>query len=217
MTQSRPAYGRPGSLRCGVRDLVYRSSFLSVRLANVHPTASVRRGSILTPRTTVGAYTRINGPCIVRDLGEFIIGRWNAIGHSLHVITSNHPMNYANVVLKLDAHLGLLRTPDTRGGAAIGNACWVGDRVTLLAGARIGDGAVIGAGAVVTGPIPPFSVAMGVPARVARMRFDADMISLLEELKWWEWPIGRVERNRAFFAQDLTRTRLGDVPDLIVD
>lgn len=51
----------------------------------------------------------------------------------------------------------------------IGNDVWLGGRVTLLPGARIGDGAVVSAGSVVTGPIPPNAVASGIPARVLRI------------------------------------------------
>lgn len=200
----------------GARELRARSSFLSIRSATVHPTARVARGSILTSRTTIGPYTRINGPCTVRDLGEFAIGNWNAIGSLLHVVTANHPMSFANVVLKLDGHLGLPRPADTRGGTSIGNACWIGDRVTLLAGSRVGNGAVVGAGAVVTTSIPPFSVALGVPARVSRERFAPEIVEVLLGLAWWDWPIDRIVRNRSFFALDLTVTPPATVAGSVV-
>jgi acetyltransferase-like isoleucine patch superfamily enzyme len=54
----------------------------------------------------------------------------------------------------------------TRGPLSIGRDCWLGARVTVLDGASIGNGCVIGAGAVVTGPIPDGSLAVGVPARI---------------------------------------------------
>ncbi len=54
----------------------------------------------------------------------------------------------------------------------IGDNVWLGDGVAVLAGADIGDGCVIGANSVVTGPIPPRTVAVGAPARVVR-RWDA--------------------------------------------
>ncbi|ALG91976.1 MAG: acyltransferase [Confluentimicrobium sp.] len=52
----------------------------------------------------------------------------------------------------------------------IGNDVWLATRVIILPGARIGDGAIIGAGAIVTGAIPPFSIAVGAPARVIGTR-----------------------------------------------
>ena len=52
----------------------------------------------------------------------------------------------------------------------IGNDVWIGHRVTILPGCRIGDGVIIGAGAVVTGEIPPYTIVGGVPAKVIRKR-----------------------------------------------
>ena len=52
----------------------------------------------------------------------------------------------------------------------IGNDVWLGTRAIILPGARIGNGAIVGAGAIVTGEIPPFAIAVGTPARVVGMR-----------------------------------------------
>lgn len=56
----------------------------------------------------------------------------------------------------------------------IGDDVWLGTRVIVLPGARIGEGAIIGAGAVVRGDIPPFAIAVGVPARVVGQRRGSD-------------------------------------------
>ena len=53
----------------------------------------------------------------------------------------------------------------------IGNACWIGSRAIILPGASIDQGCTIGAGAVVSGHIPEYSVAVGVPARVVKRVF----------------------------------------------
>jgi acetyltransferase-like isoleucine patch superfamily enzyme len=57
----------------------------------------------------------------------------------------------------------------------VGRDVWIGGHSTVLSGVRIGDGAVVGAGSVVTKDIPPFSIAVGVPARVMRMRFTSEV------------------------------------------
>ncbi len=81
-----------------------------------------------------------------------------------------------------------------KGDIVIGNDVWIGYEAAILAGVRIGDGAVIAARAVVTRDVPPYTIAGGVPAREIRKRFDADTIERLQALQWWDWPIDRIRR-----------------------
>ena len=67
----------------------------------------------------------------------------------------------------------------------IGNDVFIGANVTVLDGVMIADGAVIGAGAVVTKDIPPYAIAVGVPARVVKYRFDEKTIKELLSEQWW--------------------------------
>lgn len=62
-----------------------------------------------------------------------------------------------------------------------------GADVIILSGLTIGDGAIIGAGSVVTKNIPPYAIAVGAPARVIKYRFEQDIITELLKLKWWEF------------------------------
>lgn len=75
----------------------------------------------------------------------------------------------------------------------IGNDVWIGAYVSILPGVRIGDGAVIAAGAVVTKDVEPYAIVGGVPAKTIRYRFDEEMIKKLLEVKWWEWSVEEVE------------------------
>lgn len=70
----------------------------------------------------------------------------------------------------------------------IGNDVWIGFRAIILGGIKIGDGAVIGAGAVVTKDVPPYAIVGGVPARIIRYRFDRTVINELENIQWWAFP-----------------------------
>lgn len=70
----------------------------------------------------------------------------------------------------------------------IGNDVWVGARSTILESIVVGDGAVIGVGAVVTKDVPPYAIVGGVPAKVIRYRFDSDVREALLASKWWEEP-----------------------------
>lgn len=83
---------------------------------------------------------------------------------------------------------------DDRGDIVVGNDVWIGYEAVIMAGVRIGDGAVIGARAVVTKDVEPYSVVGGVPAREIRKRFDGETAERLLSLKWWDWPAEKVRR-----------------------
>lgn len=80
----------------------------------------------------------------------------------------------------------------------IGNDVYIGANVFVLDGVTISDGAVIGAGAVVTKDIPPYAIAVGVPAKVVKYRFDEETIKVLLEKQWWngtETDMQQVEKH----------------------
>ena len=81
----------------------------------------------------------------------------------------------------------------------IGNDVFIGANVTILDGVKISDGAVIGAGAVVVEDIPPYAVAVGVPAKVVKYRFDETTIKSLLEKQWWNGTEEELRQVERFF------------------
>lgn len=85
---------------------------------------------------------------------------------------------------------------DNKGDIVIGNDVWIGYEAVIMAGVTIGDGAIIGARAVVTKDVPPYMVAGGIPAKPIKKRYPEETIAALSELKWWDWPEERISQNQ---------------------
>lgn len=84
---------------------------------------------------------------------------------------------------------------------AIGSDVWIGARVILLDGVTIGHGAIIGAGAVVTKDVAPYTIVGGIPARPIRKRFDDQTIKQLLDTRWWDRPVDWLADHAPDFLQ----------------
>lgn len=84
---------------------------------------------------------------------------------------------------------------DNKGDIVIGNDVWIGYEAVILAGVKIGDGAIIGTRAVVTKDVPPYTIVGGVPAKPIRKRFSDKIIADLQGRKWWDWPEEKITQN----------------------
>jgi hypothetical protein len=91
----------------------------------------------------------------------------------------------------------------------LGHDVWIGHGAILLPGVSVGNGAAIGAGAVVSKDVPPFAIVVGVPGRVLRYRFAPETIAALERIAWWDWPHDRLGAGmvdfRGMAAEDFCR------------
>ncbi len=110
----------------------------------------------------IGNYSYIGCNAVLGAGGGIQIGNHVLIGQSVNIHAESH--EYLNL------ERPIADQPISYQGVAIGDDVWIGSKVTILDGVTIGTGAVIGAGAVVTRSVPPFAIAMGVPARVIRFR-----------------------------------------------
>jgi virginiamycin A acetyltransferase len=85
----------------------------------------------------------------------------------------------------------------------IGNDVWVGINAIILTGVTVGDGAVVGAGAVVTHNVPPYAIVGGVPAKILRYRYTEKQIAELLKIAWWNWPEEKIKANIDYFYGDI--------------
>lgn len=115
-------------------------------------------------RIEVGKETFINYNCTILDTAPVKIGDYVQIAPNVSIYTAGHPVHPAarNTLYEYGV------------GVTIGNSVWIGGNVVICPGVTIGDCSVIGAGSVVTGDIPAWSVAAGNPCRVIRAITEED-------------------------------------------
>lgn len=118
---------------------------------------------------------------------------FNCANHTLASLsTYTFPLFYEEWGLERSA---VASAWDNKGDIIIGNDVWIGYEAVILAGVHIGNGAIIGARAVVTKDVAPYSIVGGVPAHEIRKRFDAATITRLEALQWWDWPVDDIRHR----------------------
>lgn len=150
----------------------------------------------------IGAFTYIRGPAGIKDIQK--IGRYCSIapglvaGEASHPKTwlSTSPFQYSGTKFKFsNFHKDFkfvrrtLEADASREKVApiIGNDVWIGSNVVLLNGVTVGDGSIIGAGAVVTKSVDPYSIVAGVPAKVIGTRFNQELIDRFLRVQWWRF------------------------------
>jgi acetyltransferase-like isoleucine patch superfamily enzyme len=170
------------------------------------------RGVLLRGDVDIGAYTSIMGPNTIVSAGisNIQIGKYCSIARRVTILASGHCSDRIMTATVGKRLVGkkLLGTSCSRGAIQIGHDVWVGTNAVILDGVSIGNGAVIGANAVVTKDIPAYAVAVGVPARVIKYRFDKKVIERLQDLMIWDFPENVLIKNLEIFEQPLNENIL---------
>ena len=92
-------------------------------------------------------------------------------------------------------HADLITGLPGRGDTVVGNDVWLGYQAIVMPGVRIGNGAVIASGSVVTSDVPDYGIAGGNPATLIRRRYSDQDIARLLELAWWHWPLHHITEH----------------------
>lgn len=131
------------------------------------------------------------------DVDKLIIGSYCSIGSGVSFIMagnqghrhdwiSSFPFVFMTEVAEFgDAENGYSGAGDT----IVGNDVWIGTEAMIMAGVKIGDGAVIGSRALVTKDVAPYAVVGGNPAKEIKKRFSDNEIAMLLEMQWWNWDL----------------------------
>jgi len=155
----------------------------------VHDPRDFRKNNVLYHYPINQDRLKIGKFCSIACGAKFL---FNSANHSLDSLsTYTFPLFYE----AWEHDLPVVHSWDNKGDIVVGNDVWVGYEAVILAGVTIGDGAIIGARAVVTKDVPPYTIVGGVPARPIRKRFSDREIEQLQALRWWDWPPERISAH----------------------
>lgn len=145
------------------------------------------------------------------------IGAFCSINNTVEIAGPNHPTQYISthpffynrlihgeesVPPLLDHDEDVIEAVRDNEKIIIGNDVWIGKKVLLLPSIKIGNGAIIGAGAVVTKDVPDYAIVAGVPAKVIRYRFSPSEIAKLNKIAWWDWDDEKIKENMQYFTKN---------------
>lgn len=140
---------------------LFRETCARQFLLNVGKNINIEKGAMITSTMEIGDNSGVG--INAQIYGKVILGENVMMGSECMIYTANHNFNRVDIPMNRQGF-------SEEKPVVVGNDVWIGGRVTILPGVHIGNGVVIGAGAVVTKDIPDFAVVGGNPAKVIRYR-----------------------------------------------
>ncbi|MEP1488972.1 MAG: CatB-related O-acetyltransferase [Algibacter sp.] len=180
--------------------LIYKKKSSISKQSRIYPFCKITN-SVIDDYSYVNLFANINNTSI----GKFCSISMNfKSGLGLHPINflSSSPFFYSKKnalkrsIAKKDCFSEFKRVN-------IKNDVWVGADVIIMDGVSIGNGAIIGAKAVVTKDVPDYAIVGGVPGKIIKYRFSPEIIKELIKISWWDWTKERLERNNHVFSKEL--------------
>jgi acetyltransferase-like isoleucine patch superfamily enzyme len=136
------------------------------------------------------------------------IGRYCSFAENVYIYNANHPHKFKSThPFFYDPSFSYVESEQiNRRCIEIGNDVWIGQNVIILASVtNIGDGAVIGAGTIVTKNVPDYAVVVGNPGKVIKYRFSEQMIRKLKDEQWWNRDIKELQKSLDGFLNPLEK------------
>lgn len=156
----------------------------------IHPTSKVESGSTVI-RTTFDRHSFCGYDCTMIDCA---VGAFCSIANKVTVGGARHPIEYVSTSPVFLDHRDSVKTKyahhhyEWRPKTVIGSDVWIGESSLIKGGVKVGHGAVIGMGSVVTKDVPAYGIVAGNPATLIRMRFEPLVIEALLKMQWWTYP-----------------------------
>lgn len=187
--------------------LYYRFKFKNKKIYSTYLIGKVKVSStariykrVTFFNSTIKKYSYINENSSISYTN---IGKFTSIGSNCGIGLPEHPVAFISTSPFTYSSENIFGNKETfhpySKETIIGNDCWIGNNVIIMQGINIGDGAIIAAGAVVTKNVEPYSIVAGVPAKLIKYRFSQEKITILENLKWWNWSEEKLIKNKDLF------------------
>ncbi|BAP80151.1 group 1 glycosyl transferase [Pseudomonas sp. MT-1] len=179
-----------------ISKLIKKISIPSIIDSEVHRTSKVEAGSSFVS-SVMDRHSFCGYNC---DIYCADIGRFTSIASGVVVGGARHPMEWVGMSPVFykgrDSIKKKFSTYDlpTVTRVVVGHDVWIGRNAIVLSGVKVGDGAVVGAGAVVTKDVPPYAIVVGNPAKIVRYRFDEYLIRSFIEISWWDMEDDAIEK-----------------------
>lgn len=164
-------------------------------LASVHATygfdVHIAQDTYVSSDVKIGDYSYVNRGSSIENCE---IGKFCSISSGVYICPLEHKLNFRTthpIAYSYD-------TVSKRSKVIIGHDVLISLNAIILEGIQIGDGAVIGAGAVVTKDVKPYEIVGGIPAKHIRFRFEHDEIESIQNSNWWDWDITKIKKNTEY-------------------
>ena len=191
--------------QCGEAVSIGECSYVWNSLLKKH--VEINRRNMIVD-SVIGEYTYTGSNTTIKkaEIGKFCSISWNvSITGNMHEYThlSTHPF----ITFK---KFGFVEENDELVSEKIhvGNDVWIGMNVCVLPGVKIGNGAVIGAGSVVTKDVPAYAIVAGNPAKIIKYRFSDLVIEQLQKICWWDWSVDVIKENVSLFEGKFSEEQL---------
>jgi len=199
----------PEGLKAYVKLLAIRRRYPDCAIGShmILPTVKLGRGCMIARQVEISHgvmiddYSYVNAGTIIAS-GS--IGKFCSIGYFAQIGLPSHPSGFISTSPRTYGSDNVFGVPmywtDYQAPPVIENDVWIGGSAIIMQNVRIGNGAIVAGGAVVTHDVPPYTIVAGIPATMVRKRFNEDVIDQLLAWRWWDLPIEQLCEFRELFG-----------------
>lgn len=176
------------NLKTILNKILKKGRFSSIRNSHIDKTSKIESGCNIV-NAEMSRYSFCGYDC---EIINTKIGSFCSIANNVKIGGAKHPIEWVGMSPVFYSGRDSVKKKfstfdrDEDKHSTIGNDVWIGANAIIIQGVNIGNGAVIGAGSVVTKDVPSYAIVAGNPAKIIRMRFGEEIIEQLETIKWWE-------------------------------